>query len=283
MPRYRSRRYRYRKKRYRKRRYARRQPTKRRGVIPRRVARLERQMRQQYCYTQYNSGTNNFGGVYHDYACIPQIKPNTWAPLFSASALAQSQREATLVSQRTQYLAQIETGSQVVQCMVAMVSLRPKVAQDVLNQTQNMSNLFSHNSGSPPSYTYNGRFWSQMGTGIEEGPNLWYLNTSVFKIHWMDRFMLGDVPYTQPVALDAVPVTAISDANVRRSHKITEDIHLESALGTSVEPNDGLWSDLGEMEIQDSKRRYLLFFHNAQGDSVSFKFNNVFVVKTLVA
>lgn len=240
-------------------------------------------MREQYVYSQYNagSGANATGGPVTSHTLYKLIDPTDWSPLFDSATMSQEMRKATVCSHRLQYLATVNSGTEVFQCMVACVSLKATVAQDVLQHTNNMTAMFINNGGNPPNYDNNGKLWAQTAIGTTNQPGLYFLNKSVFNVHWMDHFLLGDVPYDQPSPAPS-PVGNIKDANKWKVHTIKENIKLEAMNGDLVSGEDGKWKNLQPNEIQDNKQRYLLFFCNPPAGSIlNFRFGQLFNVKTL--
>lgn len=254
-----------------------------RTPLTKRTRRLERKMREQYVYSQWNggSGGTQTGGPVTQHTLYKLIDPTDWSPLFDASTISTEMRKATVTSHRIQYLATVNTGTQVFQCMVACVSLKATVAQDVLQHTNNMTAMFVNNAGNPPNYDNNGKLWAQTPIGTTNQPGLYFLNKSIFNVHWMDHFLLGDVPYDQPSPAVS-PVGNIKDANKWKVHTIKDDIKLEAMNGDLVSGEDGKWKNLQPNEIQDNKQRYLLFFCNPPNGSIlNFRFAQLFNVKTL--
>lgn len=134
-----------------------------------------------------------------------------------------------------------------------IVSLRPKIAQLTVKDTQYLT----------ASELVDGEHFVQNSMGSVQGQGMTFLNKSMFKIHHVDRFNIGAKTNFVTVVGEEAPTTALKDNLHRRYIRLPYKHELK---GDGAGTEGQKWSNLDWTTVPNKAQLYLICFPNNYGD-----------------
>lgn len=146
-----------------------------------------------------------------------------------------------------------------------IVSLRPKIAQVTQQETNFLANLIE------------GEHYVKNDMGSVQGSGMVFLNKSMFKIHHIDRGMVGAKTNFVTVADEEAFTTDLSD-NLHRRYVSLPYKKLLKGDGSGGEAH---WSSLTYKTVPQTSQLYFMLFANNYGDqTVDLALNALFTGRT---
>ena len=146
---------------------------------------------------------------------------------------------------------------------VFFVSLRPKVAQGIQQETNFLATLTE------------GEHYVKNDMGSIQGSGMVFLNKSMFKIHHIDRGTIG--AKTNFVVAEEAPTTTLKD-NLHRRYVTLPFKHLLKGDGAGAEAH---WSSLNYKSVPQTSQVFMMVFANNYGDqTLDIAVNALFTGRT---
>ena len=190
-----------------------------------------------------------------------------WRRIFNSDVQVQNNIKWQGRSVGIEYQASLgnaATAAAPITCTLFIVSLRPKISQLTQLETNFLSTLTE------------GEHYVQNTMGSVQGSGMVFLNKSIFKIHHIDRFMIG--AKTNFVVAEESPTTNLAD-NLHRRYVSLPYKHLLKGDGSG---NSGqTWSALNYETVPQKAQMYVICFPNNYGDQTfDFTLNALFTGRT---
>ena len=195
-----------------------------------------------------------------------------WRRIFNSDAQIQNNIKWQGRSVGIEYQASLgnpATTEAPITCTLFIVSLRPKVAQLLAKSTEFLK----------ASDLVDGEHYVQNNMGSVQGQGMVFLNKSMFKIHHVDRFMVGsktNFVTSPPGTIN--PTTNLKD-NLHRRYITLPYKHELKGDGSGT--TDNTWSALNWTTVPHKAQLYCMVFPNNYGDQTfDLAFNALFTGRT---
>ena len=212
--------------------------------------------------------------------CFPLISPSGhtefgrshpgWRRIFNSDAQVPNNIKWQGRSVGIEYQASLgnaATSSSPITCTLFIVSLRPKVAQLTVKDTQYLN----------ANELVEGEHYVKNTMGSVQGSGMVFLNKSIFRIHHVDRFTVGAKP-NFVVAAEEPYTTTIKD-NLHRRYITMPYKHELKGDGAGTEGQT--WSSLDWTTVPNKTQLYCICFPNNYGDQTfDLAFNALFTGRT---
>ncbi len=184
-----------------------------------------------------------------------ELPHSGWRRIFNSDAQVENNIKWEGRSMGIEYQASLGnpvTAEAPITCTIFCVSLRPKIQTLVNHETNYLGTLTE------------GEHYVQNNMGSVQGQGMVFLNKSMFKIHYVDRFTIGAKTnfVTNPPG-EVAPTTTISDNLHRRYFTLP---YKELLKGDGSGTTGTTWSSLTYKTVPQRSQRYLLVFPNNYGD-----------------
>ena len=163
-------------------------------------------------------------------------------------------------------LGNAATASSPITFTTFFVSLRPKVAQNIQQETDFLATLTE------------GEHYVKNDMGSVQGSGMVFLNKSMFKIHHIDRGMIGAKTNFVSAATGEEGFTSTLKDNLHRRYVTLPFKHLLKGDGAGQEAH---WSSLNYKTVPQASQIFMIVFANNYGDqTLDIAINALFTGRT---
>ena len=182
-----------------------------------------------------------------------ELPHSGWRRIFNSDAQVENNLKWEGRSMGIEYQASLGNAaiaSAPITCTIFCVSLRPKI-QTLLNHETNYLGTLTE-----------GEHYVQNNMGSIQGQGMVFLNKSMFKIHYVDRFTIG-AKTNFTTGTEEMGTTTLGDNLHRRYFTLP---YKELLKGDGAGGAGQTWSSLTYKTVPQKAQRYLLVFPNNYGD-----------------